>query len=303
MANRYELELIVSSAKDLKNVNWRHGSLKPYVVAWVDPAVKLSTKVDHDGDAFPSWNETLVIPIPSRIEDSALYLDVVHFKTDGEDDTKAIVGSARLFLRDVVDDVGLGVQTTRTLELRRPSGRPQGKVEVKVSVRDPRYRAPESSYAPPYVVPPPPGTRGGGYPAPPPYTTPYGAPPPDPYYSYAPPYGQAPYGQPAYGQPPRYGDPAYGQVQYGQTIVEKPKKSGMGMGTGLAVGAVAGVLGGLALAEGVDALEDHIADDVADKVEDDLEYDGDDFWFSIYHLPPNNIRNNNFQKKGPSWAR
>ena len=290
MAGRYELELIISSAKDLKNVNWRHGSLKPYVVVWVDPAAKLSTKVDNDGDTFPCWNETLLIPVPSRIEDSTLYLDVVHLKADDEDDTKPVVGSARLFLRDVVDDVGFGAQAIRTLELRRPSGRPHGKVEVKVSVRDPRYPAPGSAYSPPYGVPPPAGTRGAGYAASPAYATPYGAPPPDPYYSNAPPYGQDPYRQPAYGQPqPRYGDPAYGQGPYaqgpyGQTVVEQPqKKSGMGMGTGLAVGAVAGVLGGLAISEGVDALEDHIADDVEDRIDgDDLgDYDGDDFWFWI----------------------
>ncbi|RVX01881.1 BAHD acyltransferase DCR [Vitis vinifera] len=125
MASRYELELIISSAKDLKNVNRRHGSLKPYVVVWVDPAAKLSTKVDNEGDTSPCWNETLLIPVPSRIEDSTLYLDVVHFKADDEDDTKPVVGSARLFLHDVV--------------------------EVKVSVRDPSYRAPESAYSTPCI--------------------------------------------------------------------------------------------------------------------------------------------------------
>lgn len=265
MANRYELELIVSSAKDLKNVNWRHGPLRPYAVVWVDPAAKFSTKVDEEGDTFPCWNETLRIPIPSQIEDAALYLDIVHFKSEKEDGTKPIVGSARLFLRDVVDDVGFGVQTNRTLELRRPSGRPQGRVEVKVCVRDPRYRAPDPAYPPPYGVPPP-GTRSTGYGPPPAYGAAYGAPPPDPYYSNAPPYGQTPYGQPAYAQPPPYGDPAYGAYE------QPKKKSGMGMGTGLAVGAVAGVLGGIALTEGVEALEDNIADDVEERIEDDLDY-------------------------------
>ena len=265
MAPRFELKLKISSAKDLKNVNWRHGSLKPYAVVWVEPNAKCSTKVDHDGDTFPSWNETLHIPVPSSIDDSALYLDIVHVKSDDEDDTKPMVGSARLFLRDVVDDVGFGVEAFRTLELRRPSGRPQGKVDVEVSVRDLRYRAPEPYYTAPYGVPPPPGTRGAAYADPPAY----GAPPPDPYYSNAAPYGHSPYGQPAYGyQEPTYG---YGQGTYGQTVVveEKKKKSGMGMGTGLAVGAVAGVLGGLAIAEGVDALEDNIAEDVAERIEDE----------------------------------
>ncbi|KAK6151627.1 hypothetical protein DH2020_014262 [Rehmannia glutinosa] len=43
-------------------------------------------------------------------------------------------------------------------------------------------------------------------------------------------------------------------------------------------------LGGLALAEGVDALEDNIAEDVADRVEDDLGYNGDDYQCAVRHL-------------------
>ncbi|CAI9771927.1 unnamed protein product [Fraxinus pennsylvanica] len=174
-------------------------------------------------------------------------------------------------------DVGFGNRLEKRLELKRPSGRPHGKLEVNVTVREPRYRAPDPYYAP-YGVPPP-GSRDYTA-APQPYGNPYAA-PPMPAYS-APPSGY-PYSAPSYGQP-SYGQQAYGQ-QYGQSgysrqpgyAVEEKKKSKFGgMGTGLAVGAVAGVLGGLALAEGVDALEDHVADDVADRVEDDWGNDGGD---------------------------
>ncbi|KAK4431466.1 hypothetical protein Salat_0908700 [Sesamum alatum] len=271
MGSRYEVEVTVTSAKDLKNVNWRHGSLKPYAVVWVDPKNKCSTRVDEDGDTSPYWEEKLVIPFNSPIEDSTLHIDIVH--ANAAEDTKPLIGSAKLPLRDVVDDVGLGGRVERKLELKRPSGRPQGKVQVSVSVREPRYRAPDPYYAPPYGVPPP-GSRD--YPAPPYGSQYYGAPPA---------YAAPPSGYPAYGAPPSYGQPSYGQPAYGQGsyygeqgYVEEKKKSKFGgMGTGLAVGAVAGALGGLALAEGVDALEDKIADDAAERVEDDLGYDGDDF--------------------------
>ncbi|KAK6155672.1 hypothetical protein DH2020_009920 [Rehmannia glutinosa] len=267
MGSRYEVEITITSAKDLKNVNWRHGKLSPYAVVWVDPKNKCSTRVDEEGDTSPHWDDKLIILFDSPIEDSTLHIDIVH--ANAAEDTKPLIGSAKLHLRDLVDD---------KLELKRPSGRPQGKVEVKVSVREPRYRAPDPYYAPPYGVPPP-GTRD--YPAPP-YASPYGAPPA---------YAAPPAGYPAYGAPPSYGQPGYGQTGYGQGGYygqqsygqgsyygqeEKKSKFG-GMGTGLAVGAVAGALGGLALAEGVDALEDNIADDVADRVEDDLGYDGDDY--------------------------
>ncbi|KAF4356498.1 hypothetical protein F8388_026970 [Cannabis sativa] len=291
MASRYEVEVKLTSAKDLKNVNWRYGPVRPYVVVWVDPKNKCSSRVDEEGDTNPIWDETLKIPLPGPIEDeeySTLYVDVVH--AGSEPDTKKLIGSAKLRLGEIVDEVGFGERATRTLKLKRPSGRPHGKLDLKVSIKDPYYRAPDAYNAPPYGVPPP-GSRD--YNAAP-YGGPYGAPPPlprDPYYvappsgyphsSYnAPSYGQA-YDQPSYGQAPQYGQPSYGQAPaygasgYGQGE-EKKSKFG-GMGTGLAVGAVAGVLGGLALAEGADYVEDKIADDVEDRVEDDLGYDGDDF--------------------------
>ncbi|KAL3524303.1 hypothetical protein ACH5RR_017137 [Cinchona calisaya] len=286
MGSRYEAEITITSAKDLKNVNWLHGRLKPYAVVWVDPKTKSSTRVDDEGDNSPFWDETLVIPFNSPIEDSTLYIDIVHAKSSSDGDTKPVIGSARLRLIDVVDQAGLGRRVERKLELKRPSGRPHGKLEIQVNVREPRYRAPDPYYAPSYGVPPPTGSRDYSAP-PPPYGNSYGAPPASAYaaappasaYAAAPPTGYPYSAPPAYGQP-SYGQPAYGQASYGQQPVyggqeEKKKSKFGGMGTGLAVGAVAGVLGGLALYEGVDYVEDKIADDAADKVEDDVGYDDD----------------------------
>ncbi|KAL3342128.1 hypothetical protein AABB24_026248 [Solanum stoloniferum] len=232
MGSRFEVEVKISSAKDLKNVNWRYGRLKPYAVVWVDPKGKCSTKVDDNGDTSPSWNEKLVIPLYAPIEESTLYIDVVH--ANATEGTKPLIGSAKLPLREVVDSVGIGNLTERSLDLKRPSGRPHGKVKIEVTVRDPRYRAPDPYYAPPYGVPPPAGSRdypaqpqpyGGSYGAPAPAPgaapSPYGAPASSPYA--APPAGY-PYNAapaPGYGQQPGYGAPPapYGQqgsYGYGQ---------------------------------------------------------------------------------------
>ncbi|CAN0902809.1 hypothetical protein LINGRAHAP2_LOCUS22209 [Linum grandiflorum] len=282
MGSRYEVEVVISSANDLKNINWKHGTLRPYAVVWVDPDKKSSTRVDEDGDNFPVWDQTLSIPLPpfGSLESHVLHVDIVHAARP-DDDTKPLIGSAKLPLMDVLDDVGLsGERVTKSLTLKRPSGRPQGKVEVKVSVREIRYHAPDAYYAPPYGVPPPSGSRdyassGYGAPygsAPAPYG--YGAPAPTPvqqqYYSEA----AAPYGGGYNAPPQQYG--GYGGGGYGGEMGEKKKSKFGGMGTGLAVGAVAGALGGIALVEGFDALEDKIADDAAEKVEDDLGYDDDD---------------------------
>ncbi|CAN6461628.1 unnamed protein product [Victoria cruziana] len=286
MASRFplELELTVSSAKDLKNVNWRYGDLSPYVVVWVDQDTKLTTKVDDQNDTSPIWNEKLIVPVRGpRLEDAVLSIDVVHVNASGE--TKPLVGSARLPLKEVVDEVGFNERYAKSLKLKRPSGRPQGKIEVKVTVREIRYPAP-SPYPQPYGQ-----TTRDYHPAYPyagsaKYADPYGA-PPAPYGAPPVPYGAPPAGYPgAYGG--GYGYEAPVQQQYyggydagygtGAPAASAPDKKGSkfgGVGAGLAVGAVAGVLGGLVLAEGVDHIEDKIADKAADKIEDDFGGDGD----------------------------
>jgi hypothetical protein len=268
---RQEVELTITSAKDLKNVNWRHGPIRPYVVVWVDPSNKCSTRVDDEGDTCPYWDQTLTIPLPSRIDEGTiLHIDVVH--AGREEDTKPLIGSARLKLIEIVEEAGLGQSVSRNLKLKRPSGRPHGKIEVEAMIRDPRYRGADPYNVPPY------GVSSRDYAPPPPqYGAPYGA---AALYGGAPPPSGYPYGGGGYNQQPpaQYGYDGQGR-NYGQppVVVEEKKKSKFGLGTGLAVGAVAGVLGGLALEEGFHAVENHIADDAAERVDDNLGEDGDDY--------------------------
>ncbi|CAL9231354.1 unnamed protein product [Arabidopsis halleri] len=131
-----EVEVTISSAKDIKNVNWRNGPNKLYAVVWVDPKYKSSTRVDEDGDTCPTWNETFVIPLPpaNDEDDDKVYINIVH--AGGEKNTKPLIGSAHLSLRDVIDDVGFDIPAVKTLKLKRPSGRPHGKLDVTVTVRE-----------------------------------------------------------------------------------------------------------------------------------------------------------------------
>uniref|UniRef100_A0A7N0VFT2 C2 domain-containing protein n=1 Tax=Kalanchoe fedtschenkoi TaxID=63787 RepID=A0A7N0VFT2_KALFE len=261
MATSYELEVTIKSAKDLKNVNWRNGQLKPYAVVWIDAAAKCSTDVDPEGDTDPAWDKTLSIPFRGPIEDATLFIDIVHF-AENDDVAKPFIGSAKLRLQETVDEVGFGESETRTLRVRRPSDRPQGKIEVKVKVNRVGYRPLEPT----------------SYYNPNPYAAPYSAAPPAPYgnpsypgsYSAAPP---ATYGNPYYAaapapEPAAYRDPYYAAPPQAATAVVEGSKKKSGLGAGLAVGAVAGVLGGLALAEGVEHVEDKIADDVAERIDD-----------------------------------
>ncbi|XP_044507003.1 uncharacterized protein LOC123226540 [Mangifera indica] len=153
----YQVEVTISSAQDLKNVNWRYGPNRPYAVVWVDPNEKRSCKVDEDGDTCPHWGDILTIPLPGPVDsETTLFVDIVH--AGKEEDTKKLIGSARLKLKEVLDEV----RHARTLTLKRPSGRPQGKVDVKnIRVIEPRYPPRDAYNAPPYGSPAPPSY--GGY--------------------------------------------------------------------------------------------------------------------------------------------
>ena len=245
MAGRNEVEMTLISGKNLKNVNWKNGDLHPYAALWVDPAAKVTTKVAVDGGNSgedPQWNEKITIPLPDgvAIREAVIFVDVVHANADKE--TKPLIGSARVDLSEIVDKVGIGGKQTRTLKLKRPSGRPHGTIEVEIAVKEPfRYyeAAPPpplsaGHYAPPvydqqarghsgapppvydqqergYSVAPPPlyDQQARGYrEAPPPFYDQQmrgysGAPPPFGYGSYGTLYGAAPpSGYPSYGAPP-----------------------------------------------------------------------------------------------------
>ncbi|KAG2587885.1 protein SRC2-like [Panicum virgatum] len=258
MGSRYEVEVTVGSGQDLKNVNWRNGDLKPYVVLWVDDGPKCSTGVDHHDGENPDWrDDKLVVRLPpstTRPEDAVLHIDVVH--ANAAAGTKPLVGSARLPLRDVIDEVGIGSKkASRTLRLKRPSGRPQGRVDVRVAIREAaRYHDPS-----PYPTPAGSGSRD-----------PYHAAPPPPAY-----YGQPPQAAPSVGYPayapsaPAYAAAPPVVVAPAATVAAPQKGNKMGMGTSLAVGAAAGMLGGLALAGGASYLGERFNDGCCDSDDDD----------------------------------
>ncbi|XP_058089384.1 protein SRC2-like [Magnolia sinica] len=298
-----DLEITIVSAKHLKNVNWRNGELKPYTVFWIDPDRKLATKPDDSGSTRPVWNERFTLAINLPLHESFLTFEIFHSKPS--ETPKPLVGSVRYPIKDLIDSD----ETNKliTLELRRPSGRPHGKIRVKLAVRErPVPPTPDYHIAPSYYyssAPPPPPARdyrGGfspssyGNPLPPPPVPPLQS--QYPYGNYADPYsGYYPgYYSPSPPLPPRpFFDrvPGYGSGPSGPSAPvdfsssapsgaslyeQKPKGGKMGFGTGLAVGAVAGALGGLALEEGLKYEEGKIAE----RVESDLAGRDD---FSDYH--------------------
>ncbi|WJX32374.1 hypothetical protein P8452_20707 [Trifolium repens] len=299
-----DLDLTIVSAKHLKNVNWKTGDLKPYVVFWLDPDRRLATKSDDSGNTSPVWNERFTLSLPLPLQDTTLTLEIFHSKPS--DTPKPLVATLRLPLRDLPE---LDHSTVvRKFPLVRPSGRPQGKIHLKISLLG---RSP----------PPPPQPQTFDYlnlnPNPNPNPNPYSRPNPNPnsnpsfvYYrggyssvdlpSQTPPspytsynsypdslnggyypgyYSGAPYPPP----PPRpFFDRASSSsssyaaaagpsgpsapLEYSTSVDPRPKGGKMGLGAGLAVGAAAAALSGIALEEGMRYEERKLAEMVESDV-------------------------------------
>lgn len=108
MASCYQVEVNITSAKDLKHVNWCHNTLNPYAVVLVDPNAKSSS----DGGPL-----TLLEPPPPH--ESTLHVDIVH--AHAGEDTKLLIGSVRLPLTDVVAvDLGANCRAMFALNLKAP---------------------------------------------------------------------------------------------------------------------------------------------------------------------------------------
>ncbi|KAJ4795800.1 Calcium-dependent lipid-binding (CaLB domain) family protein [Rhynchospora pubera] len=236
----YDLEITVISAKHLKNVNWRHGDLKPYAVAYLHPDRRSATKPDDSGSTRPVWNErlSLSLPVPFSPHDPSLLLTLDIFHSKPSETPKPLVGSTRIPLKDLIDpDDFLSSHSSspiKTIELCRPSGRPQGKVRIKLSIRE--RPAPPPPPPPPeqnYQFPPPP--TNFYYSVPPPIRS-YSPPPPPtpqhvmPYSSAIPPPRPSQYSYPSYSDhysgyystPPYYSAPPAGVPPPGPVPVPAP---------------------------------------------------------------------------------
>ncbi|VYS45286.1 unnamed protein product [Arabidopsis thaliana] len=137
MTSSEPLDLVVTvvSAKHLKNVNWRNGDLKPYVVLYLDQDHPLSTRSDDSSSIKPVWNERITLPLTRSVHETVLNIEVFH--SNSSDLAKTLVGSVRFPLARLIDSDGSMIpELINSLELVRPSGRPQGKIRLKLAIKD-----------------------------------------------------------------------------------------------------------------------------------------------------------------------
>ncbi|CAL1384349.1 unnamed protein product [Linum trigynum] len=140
------LELTIMSGQDLHQTSRK---MKTYAVAWVHPNRKLSTRVDSLGHNRPTWNDKFVF----RVDEEFLYSDTsavtieiyaAHWFRD------VLVGTVRVLVGSVAPPRNQTRPNNRVLrpgnkflalQVRRPSGRPQGLLNVGVAVLDSSMRS------------------------------------------------------------------------------------------------------------------------------------------------------------------
>ncbi|KFK31057.1 hypothetical protein AALP_AA6G062700 [Arabis alpina] len=145
------LELNIISAQDLAPVSRK---MKTYAVAWVHSERKLTTRVDYSGGANPTWNDKFVF----RVSEDFLYADTsavvieiyaLHWFRDVH------VGTIRVLISNLIPpNRRPGYRTNDeyrhtpppgmrfvALQVRRPSGRPQGILNIGVGMLDGSMRS------------------------------------------------------------------------------------------------------------------------------------------------------------------
>jgi len=128
------LQINIISAQDLATVA---RSMNTYVVGWVNPNRKLTTRVDHKGNNSPEWNDRFVFRVsPEFLESNTSTVELEIYCQTWLRDT--LVGFVRVAVPNLLPTDSPNGLTRRSvaLQIRRPSGRPQGILNVIVSVVD-----------------------------------------------------------------------------------------------------------------------------------------------------------------------
>ncbi|XP_038695750.1 uncharacterized protein LOC119992969 isoform X2 [Tripterygium wilfordii] len=114
--------------------------MRTYAVVWVHPERKLTTRVDQSGYFNPTWNEKFVFRVDNVFLDdkeSSIMVEIyaVAWLRD------VLIGSVRVLISNLFDsDLGSNMRFT-ALQVRRPSGRPQGIINMGVALLNSTMRS------------------------------------------------------------------------------------------------------------------------------------------------------------------
>jgi hypothetical protein len=100
MGSQRELEVMVLSAQDLKNVKLTGGTMNPYCVAWIYPHMKVACAVNNGGGVNPTWNSTIKLPVEESLIEQDNSNVTVEIYNHGKFSNK-FIGSALVPIGDI----------------------------------------------------------------------------------------------------------------------------------------------------------------------------------------------------------
>ncbi|KAL3654025.1 hypothetical protein CASFOL_003706 [Castilleja foliolosa] len=126
------LEISLISAQDLTPIT---KSMRTYAVAWTHPSRKLTTRTDQHGHTHPTWNEKFTFRVDDNFlasEDSAIHIEICTASWFRE----VLVGTVHVLVSDLLHPDPQASRRMRfvALQVRRPSGAPQGILNMGVSL-------------------------------------------------------------------------------------------------------------------------------------------------------------------------
>jgi len=130
-----KIEVMIISAEDLEDVK-RIGKMRCYAVAYIDPEHKASTRIDEEGGINPNWKQKLVLAADDQLLSNVLAAITVEIYCHGHIREK-LVGTARILTSELLkggDPMNPSDNPIQCIavQVRRPSGRPQGILNIWV---------------------------------------------------------------------------------------------------------------------------------------------------------------------------
>lgn len=133
----YLLEINLISAQGLKPLTPNIRRMQPYAITFIDPAFKLRTSIDRNNGENPTWNDKFLFRVTGDFlasDTSAVTIEIysVGYVKD------PLIGTVRFLIRNTfstgvaspASGVGFGSAAFSAVQIRRPSGRFQGVLNI-----------------------------------------------------------------------------------------------------------------------------------------------------------------------------
>ncbi|KAI5648828.1 hypothetical protein M9H77_34833 [Catharanthus roseus] len=131
--NFHVLEINLISAQDLPQVS---KSMHTYAIAWIHPRRKLTSCIDQKGHTNPTWNDRFAFCVDNEFlmsENAAVTIEIYTTSSWFKD---ILVGTVRVLIADLITPSAVNNLRFVALQIRRPSGKFQGKLNMGVGLMD-----------------------------------------------------------------------------------------------------------------------------------------------------------------------